>query len=388
VSVEVRPVGGRRELGEFVELPFRLHSTSPQWVPPLRLERRLFLSRRMNAFFHHGEAEYFLARRGDRVVGRITAQVDHAYNAFHEDRTGMFGFLELEDDPEVARALLDTAEAWLRARGRDRILGPMDFTMNDESGVLIEGFDREPFVKQPWHPPHYAALCEGAGLQKAVDLLMWELQIADRAKIVPVIFELAEQLGPKHGIRLRHMTRRSLRRDMDGFAEVYNAAWRRNFGFVPYSKRDLDHYAQELQLVFDPAWFMVAERESDGETIGVAITVPDINQVLRRMNGRLLPLGWWHFLRKGRIIDRVRVGFLGVKPEYQHTGVAAAFFVEHFDQAIVRRQKWGEMGWILETNRAMNRGMEAMGGRVVKRYRVFERAFREVSPGGVSIAAP
>jgi hypothetical protein len=374
VSVEVRPVGARRELREFVELPFRLHSSSPQWVPPLRLERRLFLSRRRNAFFRHGEAQYFLARRDGRVVGRVTAQVDHAYNAFHQDRTGMFGFLELEDNPEVARALLGAAEAWLRARGRDRMVGPMDFTMNDESGVLIEGFDREPFVKQPWHPPYYAALCEGAGLRKAVDLLMWELVISDRAKILPVIFELAEQIGPKHGIRLRHMTRRSLRRDMDRFAEVYNAAWRRNWGFVPYSKEDLDHYAQELQLVFDPAWFMVAERGSDRETVGVAITVPDINQVLRRMNGRLLPLGWWHFLRRGRIIDRVRVGFLGVKPEYQHTGVAAAFFVEHFDQAIVRPQKWGEMGWILETNRAMNRGMEAMGARVVKRYRIFERA--------------
>jgi hypothetical protein len=208
---------------------------------------------------------------------------------------------------------------------------------------------------------------------------MWELVIADRKRILPIIFELAEQVGPKHGIRIRHMSRRRLREDMDRFAEVYNAAWRRNFGFVPYSKEDLDHYAQELQLVFDSAWFMVAERASDGETIGVAITVPDINQVLRRMDGRLLPFGWWHFLRRASIIDRVRVGFLGVKPEYQHTGVAAGFFVEHFDQAIVRPQKWGEMGWILETNRAMNRGMESMGARIVKRYRVFEREL----PAGV-----
>jgi GNAT superfamily N-acetyltransferase len=169
------------------------------------------------------------------------------------------------------------------------------------------------------------------------------------------------------------MTRRSLRSDMDRFAEVYNAAWQRNWGFVPYSKEDLDAYTQELQLVFDPNWFMVAERESDGETVGVAITVPDINQVLRRMDGRILPTGWWHFLRRRAIIDRVRVGFLGVKPEYQHTGVAAAFFVEHFDQAVTNQTKWGEMGWILETNRAMNRGMEAMGARIVKRYRVFER---------------
>ena len=371
MSVEVRPVVSRKDLREFIELPFRLHSTSPQWVPPLRLERRLFLNRRRNAYFTHGEAEYFLARRDGRVVGRVSAQIDRAFNEFHQNAWGMFGFLELEDDAEVLAALLRAAEGWLRARGRDRMIGPMDFTMNDESGVLVEGFDREPFIKQPWHPPYYQARCEEAGLEKAMDLLMWELAISDRSKILPVIFELNEQVGPKHGITLRKMSRRGLRRDMDRFAEVYNAAWSHNWGFSPYSKADLDYYTQEMQLVFDRNWFMVAEKDS--ETVGVAITVPDLNQVLRRMNGRILPFGWWHFLRRRKIVDRIRVGFLGVKPEYQHTGVAAALYVEHFNMAASTPQSWGEMGWILETNTAMNRGMEAMGGRVVKRYRVYGR---------------
>jgi GNAT superfamily N-acetyltransferase len=200
---------------------------------------------------------------------------------------------------------------------------------------------------------------------------MWELDISDRAKIMPIIFELAEQAEPKHGVHIRKMTRRSLRRDMNGFAEVYNSAWSNNWGFSPYSKEDLDYYSQELQLVFDRPWFMVAEK--DDETVAIAITVPDINQVLRKMNGRLLPLGWWHFLRRKKIITRCRVGFLGVKPEYQHTGVAAALYVEHFEQAARTPVKWGEMGWILETNRAMNRGMEAMNGRKIKTYRVFQR---------------
>jgi GNAT superfamily N-acetyltransferase len=373
VPVAVTPVRSRRDLREFIGLPYRLHQRSPQWVPPLRLERRLFLNRRMNPYFTHGEAEYFVARREGRVVGRVTAQVDRAFNEYHGNAWGMFGFLEFEEDDEVLRALLEAAAGWLRGHGRDRMVGPMDFTMNDESGVLIEGFEREPFVKQPWHPPYYQRLCEDAGLTKAMDLLMWELEISDRAKIRPIILELAEQVTPRHGITVRKMSRRSLRKDMDRFAEVYNAAWSRNWGFSPYSKKDLDAYAQELHLVFDRHWFMVAEK--DGETVGVAITVPDINQVLRKMNGRLAPLGWWHFLRRNRIMDRVRVGFLGVKPEYQHTGVAAALYVEHFDMAAVRPQKWGEMGWILETNRSMNRGMEAMGGRIVKRYRVYERVF-------------
>jgi GNAT superfamily N-acetyltransferase len=376
VSVDVKPVASRRDLREFIELPFRLHSTSPRWVPPLRLERRIFLSRRLNAYFSHGEAEYFLARRDGRVVGRITAQIDHAFNEFHGNAWGMFGFLEVEDDPEALAALLDTAADWLRARGRERMVGPMDFTMNDESGVLIEGFDRDPFVKNPWHPPYYQRLCEDAGLTKAMDLLMWELEISDREKMLPILFELAEQVEPKHGIKIRRMSRRSLRKDMDRFADVYNAAWSKNWGFSPYSKKDLDAYTMDLHLVFDRNWFMVAEKDS--ETVGVAITVPDINQVLRKMNGRLLPLGWWHFLRKGKTMDRVRVGFLGIKPEYQHTGVAAALFVEHFDTAARTPQTWGEMGWILESNRSMNRGMEAMGGRIVKRYRVYERVLSDV----------
>ncbi len=161
VSLEVRPVRGRRDMREFIDLPYRLHSTSPVWVPPLRLERRIFLSRRQNPFFTHGDAQLFLAERDGRVVGRISAHYDQAFNDFHGNRWGMFGFLELEDDPEVLPALLEAAERWLRGKGRDHMVGPMDFTMNDESGVLIEGFEREPMIKQPWHPPYYAQRLRG-----------------------------------------------------------------------------------------------------------------------------------------------------------------------------------------------------------------------------------
>jgi GNAT superfamily N-acetyltransferase len=376
VSVDVAEVAGGRDLKRFIDLPFRLHANHPLWVPPLKLERRLFLNRKLNAFFTHGEATYFLARRDSRVVGRISAQINTAFNDHHDTRWGWFGFLELEDDPEIAGALLDAAAAWLTARGCDRMVGPADFSMNDESGVLIEGFELRPMIRQPWHPPYYQRLTEGAGMQKAMDLLMWNLEVSDRSKVLPVIFELAEKVESEHGIRVRPMRRRQLRKDLDAFAEVYNSAWSENWDFVPFSKKDLDAYAQELQLVFDKHWFMIAERIDTGEVVGMAITIPDVNQVLARMHGRLLPLGWWRFLNKGRIMDRVRVGFLGVKPDYQHTGVAAKLYVEHFNAAATRRQTGGEMGWILETNTAMNRGMEAMGGRIVKRYRVYERPLR------------
>jgi GNAT superfamily N-acetyltransferase len=251
------------------------------------------------------------------------------------------------------------------------MVGPMDFQLNDESGVLIEGFDREPLIKQPWHPPYYRALCEQAGLIKAMDLLMWERFTFDVAELDPRPKRFAARARDKHGVRIRPMSRLHLRRELDGFADVYNSAWSSNWGFVPYSKQDLDAYALDLQLVYSRDWYMVAE--IDGRTVGIAITVPDINQVLKRMNGRLLPLGWWYYLNRSRIIDRVRVGFLGVKPEYEHTGVGAALYLAQYEAGERTRQKGGEMGWILEVNDSMNHSMEALGGRVVKRFRVYER---------------
>jgi hypothetical protein len=371
MPLDVRPARSFRDVGAFIDLPFRLHAGTP-WVPPLKIERRMFLSRRLGPYAKHMDYELLLAWRDGRVVGRISAHIDHAYNRHHEEQRGWFGFFESEDDPEVAGALLDAAAAWLTERGMVQMVGPADFQMNDESGIVIEGHDLAPMIRQPWHPPYYQALCEGAGLDKVVDLLMWELEIADREQMLPILPELARDAREKHGVTIRRMSRRHLRQDLDLFGEIYNRAWRRNFGFVPYGESDLDQYGHELQLAFAKEWFMIAEVA--GEAIAMAITIPDLNEVLRKMDGRLLPLGWWRYLRKAKTITRVRVGFLGVKPAFQHTGAAAALYVEHFDTAERHpRIKSGEMGWILETNRAMNRGMEAMNGRVVKRYRVFGR---------------
>ncbi|MDQ6816484.1 MAG: hypothetical protein M3018_03630 [Actinomycetota bacterium] len=370
MPVEIQPVRGFGDLRKFVGFPFALHAGTP-WAPPLKLERYMFLSRKLNAYFKHGEAEYFLARRDGRLVGRITAQVDHAFDEFHGSRWGMFGFLELVNDADVLAALLDAAEGWLRARGCERMVGPMDFAMNDESGVLIEGFELEPLIRQPWQPSYYQRRCEEAGLTKAMDLLSWDLSINNREAIHPVLPKVAERARSRYGVTIRSMSRRHLRRELDEFAKVYNAAWSENWGFAPYSKEDLNALALDLQLVYDRNWFMIAEIE--GRTVAMAITIPDINQVLRKMNGRLLPLGWWYYLRKRQIVDRLRVGFLGVLPEYQHTGVAAALYIAHFEAAERSRAQRGEAGWILESNHAMNRGLEAMGGRIVKRWRLYER---------------
>ncbi|MEA2167644.1 MAG: hypothetical protein QOF76_944 [Solirubrobacteraceae bacterium] len=367
---EVRSVRSFGDLRAFVDLPYRLHAGTP-WVPPLRLERYASLSRRLNAYFTHGRAVYLLARRGDRVVGRVSVQIDDAFNAFHDTRQAAFGFLEFEDDPAILPALIGAAETWARARGCDRLVGPMDFSMNDESGVLVEGFDLQPLIKQPWHPPYYAAHCEALGLEQAMDLWSWRLDVSNRDAVRPALWRIAERARTQHGITVRPMSRLHLRRDLEAFRDIYNAAWSANWGFVPYGKADLDAYAAELQLVYSPGWFMVAEL--NGEPIAMAISVMDVNQVLLKMKGRLLPLGWWHFLRKAQTVDQVRIGFLGVKPEYEMTGVAALLYERHYDLAETTRLKGGEAGWILATNKGMNRGLETMGGEIVKRFRVYER---------------
>ncbi|MEI2701233.1 MAG: hypothetical protein V9E83_02390 [Baekduia sp.] len=254
----------------------------------------------------------------------------------------------------------------------ERMVGPADFTVNDESGIVVEGHDIQPMIREPWHPRYYQGLVEGSGMEKVVDLYMYDLNVADRSQVLPALFEVGQAALDEHGVVIRNMSRRKLRKDFDVFAEIYNQAWRKNWGFVPYDEHDLDEYALEMQLVYAREWFMVAE--IDGETVGMAITVPDINRALKGMNGRLLPLGWWKYLRRSTVIDRVRVGFLGVKPEFQHTGVAAALYLHHYDVCEAAPIiTGGETGWILETNTNMNRGMEAMGGVIIKRYRMYER---------------
>ena len=362
----------RRELRAFIRLPWGLYSGSPNWVPPLLSERRRHLDRRRNPFFEHADAEYFLAWNGPQPVGRITAHVDHRLNEFQASRWGLFGFFECERDPSVAGALLDAAQGWLVERGRDRMLGPLDFSTNHECGLLIEGHDLPPQILENWHQPYYRELLERQEMAKAMDLYKWEIMTADRDKMLPVIDELADRVEPEHGIRLRRMRKRELGSEVRAFMEVYNQAWSSNWGFVPLTDHELDHMAKELKPVLDEDFACVAET-ADGRLAGVSLSLPDYNQVLARLNGRLLPLGWLTALRTRRRIDKIRVIALGVKPEFQHTGVAAALYRDVWDACLRRGMEGAETGWILEINDPMNRAMEALTGRIVKRYRLYER---------------
>jgi GNAT superfamily N-acetyltransferase len=375
-EVTIRPVRTRRDLKRFVKLPFRLHRDSEQWVPPLIFERLEFLDRGKNPYFEHAEAEYFLAERDGEPVGRITAQVDARWDEYQGGSDAMFGFFETADDPAVANALLDAAAGWARERGRSRLLGPMDFTTNDEVGILIEGYERRPYVLEPWHPPHYKELIESHGFAKAMDVLMWELELGrlkEGESFDASIHAAAERALREEGIEIRNMRKGEMADEVRRFMGVYNEAWGDNWCFVPVTDAEAEFQAKNLKQVIDEEWAFMAEK--DGEVIGAALTLPDVNQVMAKLNGRLLPFGWLRFLLGKRRIDRVRVFALGVKHAYRHSGVAAGLYLKHLEMAHGPGPvEGGEMGWILETNGPMNRAMEGMGGEVVKKYRIYQKA--------------
>ena len=283
-GVSIRPVRTRRDLKRFVRLPFRLHRDNPQWVPPLILDRMQFLNRRKNPYFEHAEAEYFIAERDGEPVGRITAQLDRRWDEFQGGADGMFGFFETVDDREVAEGLFAAAEEWLRERGRKRLLGPMDFTTNDEIGLLVEGYELRPMILQNWHPRFYRDLVEGAGYEKTMDLLMWHLalgELKEGDQFDASIHAAAENALREEGVTIRNIEKRNLADEMRRFTEVYNEAWADNWGFVPPTDAEIEFHAKLLKQVIDENWAFVAERE--GETVGVALTLPDINQVLAKM---------------------------------------------------------------------------------------------------------
>lgn len=370
-SIDVAPVRGRADLKQFIDLPYRLHADQELWVPPLRMDVKEQLSPKKNPWFEHSEAEFFLARRGGEVVGRISAHIDHNFNQFQDNQWGLFGWFECVDDAVVAAALFDRAAEWLRERGRDRMVGPFSYTTNDECGVLIEGFEIAPSILEPWNPTYYPQLFDDNGMDKAMDLLMYKMELADKDRVRPAIFAAAARVDESQ-YRLKRFSRRTLRSDVDRFLDIYNASWEKNWGFVPLSDKEVRHYAKTLLPVLDPNWAFVMIGP-DGDNAGAALTLPDYNQVLKHLGGRLLPFGWLKFLWYRRKIDRVRVFALGVKPRYRTTGIAAKLYIEHIDTAERTPVTGGTMGWILESNRAMNKGLEALGGTVTKRFRLYER---------------
>jgi GNAT superfamily N-acetyltransferase len=367
-EVAVEPVAGRRAAGEFVALPYALHRGDPGWAPPLRRDVRHALARSRNPFFEHGEAEYYLARRGERAVGRIAAVENRLHNETQRDRTGFFGFFECEDDPEAARALLEAAGRWLRARGLVALRGPTSFTINDECGVLTDGFETPAVLMMAHNPPYYPKLLEAAGLAKAKDLLAFR-STSDR--LPERLVAGAGLLQRRHGLATRAVEMGRFREEVHLLRRLFNEAWSRNWGFVPITSREADHLAAQFRRVVVPE--LVRFAESDGRPIAFAAALPDLNVALRaNPSGHFFP-GILRILLAARRIRRLRVIMLGVLPEWQGRGVDALLYKEIWEHGCARGYRWAEAGWILEDNHAMRNGLTRMGFEEYKTYRLYEK---------------
>lgn len=372
-AVRVRPARDKKDLSRFIDLPYRLHARDPLWVPPLRRDVAMLLSRTKNPFFEHAEAEYFLAERDGEVVGRIAAIHNRLHNETHEDRVGFFGFFECVDDQAVANALFTSAADWLRPRGLDTIRGPVSFSVNDECGLLVEGFETPPTLMMPHNPPFYAALIERAGFVKAKDLYCYQGE-EDGVNAVGERLERAvELIKQRHGITLRPLNMRDFEGDVARVKEMYNAAWEKNWGFVPMTNREIDHLAEQFKPVVVPD--LVPFAEKDGRPVGFAIALPDLNVAFKRNpgGGFLRGLVTVLFMLKTGRIRRLRVLLLGTIPEFRGKGLDAVLYHWIWKHGTARGIWWGEAGWLLEDNAPINAGMLKIGFRRYKTYRLYDR---------------
>ncbi|MBI5867737.1 MAG: N-acetyltransferase, partial [candidate division Zixibacteria bacterium] len=359
-AIEVTPVTSDADKKLFLRLPERLYAGNPHWVCPLRIERREFFDPAKNPFFDNADVQLFIARRDGRCVGRITAHIYRNHNQTHNERTGFFGFFECEQDYAIAEALYQKAAAYLKERGMDRMRGPANFTTNHEIAFLTEGFDSPPWVMMSYNPPFYLEFAERYGLTKAMDFNAYymdkTMQIPDR------IVRLIERIRTRSGATIRTLNMSKFDDEVRLVKSVYDRAWAPNWGFVPMTNAEFFRMAKDLKQIVDPK--MVFFAEIDGETAGFSLALPDINQALIRMNGRLFPFGLAKLLwltKVSKVVNQVRMLVMGVLPEYQKRGIDNLLFHETYTKGIEAGYVAAELSWILETNDMMNAAARNMG---------------------------
>jgi hypothetical protein len=375
-GVDVAEVVTKADLEAFISVPWTVYRDDPYWTPPLRFERREMLDRRKNPFFQHAEAAYFLARIDGKPVGRISAQVDRLAQEHQGPGTGHFGFLEAVDDPLVFDALFHAAEDWLRARGMTRALGPFSPSINEESGLLVEGFDEPPRLLMGHARPYYGQHVEAMGYAKVQDLWAYDLNITH--EFPGNVQRLLDKARKQDKLKLRRVSKKHFADELKIIIDIFNDAWRDNWGYIPMTDAEVDKMGRDLKPFIKEQGCMIAEWE--GVPTAFMLTVPDINQAARDLNGNLLPFGWaklaWRLLVKSP--TQCRVPLMGVRKQFQGTLAGASMallLIETIRQATTREVGYrrAELSWILESNVSMQRILEMILCRHYKTYRIYEK---------------
>ena len=366
-NVEVEAISLPRDAERFVRAWWPIYRDDPHWVPPLLIERKLFLDPSSNPYFQVADVQCFIATRGDEPLGTIAATVDHNYQR-EEPGAGFFGFFEFIDDEAVSKALFDAAGAWLRGRGMDRALGPFNFNSNHEFALLVDGFDSDPLVANPhngrWYERHYLAL----GLEPRMD---WYAYWFNRKDIDPRVIRLANRLLSRHPeVKIRNLDVSRFDAEIELLHSIYDDAWEHNWGHVKMERAEFEHLAKGFKSFLDPKLCFIVE--IGGKAVGLSIILPDLNQVVKKMNGSVFPFGWWHYLRRKQTINRARMFMLGVKQEYQHLPLGALLYAKMWENGLETSYVGAEASLILANNHRMRGPTEKCGGRIYKTYRNYE----------------
>lgn len=375
----IKPVETLEERKEFLRFPWKVYQDDPYWVPPIFSERVHFTDPDSNPFFEHAEAQLFMALRGEEVVGTIAAFSNHLHNEYQNENVGFFGFFEVLDDFEAAEALFRAAENWTRDRGHSALRGPAQWSTNDECGLLVDGFDDSPRILMTYNPRYYVDFIEKLDYKYARDLWAYSLKIKDFMKISGErLDKLTTRVLARKNITIRKLDMKHFDEEVAKVKLLYNEAWSQNWGFVPMTDGEFQQLADELHDVLDPDLVYIAEK--DGKTVGFSITLPDLNEPLLRAYPKPDTPEWWTMLKlvwNWKVLKKVtwvRVLVLGVIPEYRKLGIDALFYYKTGQEALRKGMKMAEMSWILDNNDRMNRPIIAMGGKIYKTYRYYEKA--------------
>jgi GNAT superfamily N-acetyltransferase len=379
-TIDIRRVTSRQDIEDFIRLPFKLYRDNPNWVSPLLSERRSFLSPQHNPFFDHADVALWLALRQGEVVGTISSHIDHQHNQVHDEKIGMFGFFETVNDYAVAEALLSTAQNWVKEHGMGALRGPLSFSQNHEVGMLIEGDPGPPMVMMPYNPPYYNEFVRQFGFSKAMDVYAYLANLAqfhgDPSGLPEQLPRVAAKAKERAGIVTRNPNLKAFDEELQRTKSVYNQAWEKNWGFVPMTDAEVDKLAGDLKQIIDPKLVILVE--AGDRTVGISVCIPDINQVLKHLHGRLFPLGWAKALWYARKVKGCRLMIMGVIQDFRGRGIEAILMYETAKAAIENGYTDIEFSWILENNDMMNLIIaklgEPYGTRRYRTYRIYQKS--------------
>ena len=369
--MKIEHISDRKAMDQFIRFPWKVYNGNPHWVPPLLKEMQFIFSGK-NPFFNHASSAFFLARENGDVVGRVAAIIDRNHINVHNEQVGFFGFFEcLPGRLSAAKGLMNAAAAWLNKRDIEGMRGPMNPSANDECGFLLEGFDSPPMIMMPYTPPDYLEYMEQCGLSKVKDLLAY-ISIIPEVSSAARLEKIAARMGARiPGLIIRPANMKAFNKELEAVKDIYNSAWSSIWGFVPMTDEEIEAMAHRMKPLIVPELLIMAE--VNGDPAGFFLALPDYNQVLHKINGRLGPMGIIKFLWYSRKIDDIRVLTLGVKEQYRKKGIEGLLYLASFQAAMARGYRRAEMSWVLEDNILMQKGCELMGGRVYKKYRLYEK---------------